>query len=136
MDNKVNSETNEKISHPRTQGDTGLKHFPSLTTSDCEAIEKFQRNLDKKFIELKEQFNLSNIDMADLFDPYIKESSRVSNIASSAFELVSKGKRHVNWKVMAAMYLIFGQSIDEILSQSITPRPLDQRPDKAQLKNN
>lgn len=125
----------ERDSHPRTHAETGRKHLPGLSDEEVKAIKEFQSNLDKKLVELKEKHKLSGLDMCDLFDPYLDSPSRLSNIAASTYSSRSRGQRHVNWRVMAAMYLIFGQSIDEILSQSITPRSSEQRPDKSRPEN-
>lgn len=130
------SKTSDKTTHPRTHAETGKKHFSGLSNEELAAIEQFRVNIDKKLIDLQEQYQLSGMDMCDLFEPYIDSPQRLSNFAASAYSSRAKGQRHANWRIMAAMYLIFGQSIDEILSQSITPRSPEQRPDKSQLENN
>ncbi len=92
----------------------------SLSEQETEAIKNFQKNLDNKFRALQKEHNLSNKAMADLFYPFIEGPDKVSKIGIDP--QYHADVRHCNMKILAALRLVFGISIDEILDQELKPR--------------
>lgn len=110
---KNDNKSKERKTHPKT---TTRKHHPSLSDREKEAVDYFQEMLDQKFQDIKESGGFSTEEIYDLLNPYINAPNIVSKICTNPDKPLID-RRHVSLKLMAAMYRVFGISIDELLAE-------------------
>lgn len=107
-----------------------IKGFqPSLSDDEIAAIEQFQYILDRQLRGLKDGYGLTAEEMYDLLRPYLSGPNVVSKIGVLPGCKVTD-QRHVNLKLMVAMYRVFGISIDELLAECFQSLPERQPPTK------
>jgi len=131
MTNQQKQEQKPRAS--KVQAETGrnnIKGFqPCLSDDETAAIAKFQYMLDRQLSVLKDRYGLTSEEMYDLLRPYLSGPNIVSKIGVPPGCKVAD-QRHVNLKLMVAMYRVFGISIDELLAECFQSLPERQPPKK------
>jgi len=129
MTNQQKQEQKPRASTVQAEtGRNNIKGFqPSLTDHEVAAIEKFQYMLDRQLSALKDRYSLTSEEMYDLLRPYLSGPNIVSKIGVPPGCKVAD-QRHINLKLMAALYRVFGMSVDELLAECFQSLPERQPP--------
>lgn len=119
----MSKNANSKETSPRLPT---AKHYPSLSENETEAIKSKGVIFDNLFRSVKKQHGLSNEEMIDLLNPYLKNKAQASKICAENItedeRYQIKDDRHCNMNIVMALFYVFGVSIDEELRKYCEPR--------------
>jgi protein gp37 len=132
MKNPDSAKNRKKSQPPRFRV---KEHYPPLSLEEVAAIDRIDDVLDEMVRQVKKEYKLSTVDLAELLDPVINSSSSVSKITAKSMSddprWKLKDKRHCTKRQMAALFYVFGASIDDALRKVREPREVFKRPDNS-----
>lgn len=106
-----------------------------ITEQELDGVKKSQDIFDMNLKALMKQRNLSNADMADLLGvSIIGDANQLSRIGPNSNDKERKDTRHCSLKMLVALRLIFGISIDELIDQACKPRQENKQPKRDKEK--